>query len=216
MNDQKVLLFLNGEFSPDLFLNFINPSVFVKIAVDGGLRYFRLMQIPPDILIGDLDSVTPEDIAWARQHTVQIIQYPSEKDETDFQLALNWVLDHHFTVVRIAGALGGRLDQTMANCFLLLDERLKTMDLRFDDGKEEVSLIRDQLIIEGQPGDTISLIPLQGNVKGVQTHRLKYPLMHEELFMHRARGISNVMLESTAAIEIQEGNLLCIHTRQEP
>ena len=215
MGIQKALLVLNGYLNVDRFVNHIDPSAFTKIAVDGGLQYFRRMLVPPDVLIGDLDSVTPDDLLWAKQHNTLIVQFPAEKDESDFQLALNWVIERQVQQVRIAGGLGGRLDQTLANCFLLLDERLKVLDICFDDGIDEVSLIQDRLVVYGQPGDIVSLLPLLGTVLGVTTHRLKYPLSKENLFMHQARGISNVMLEATAAIEVKQGTLLCIHTRQE-
>ena len=214
MSAQNALIILNGSLTVEHFVKYVDPSTYFKLAVDGGLRYFHQMLIPPDVLIGDLDSVTDQDLAWAKQHATQIFQFSVDKDESDFQLALNWVAERHFKHVLVAGGLGGRLDQTLANCFLLLDDRLKEMTVQFDDGYQEVSLIRDHCMIKGHPGDTISLLPLQHMVRGVRTHRLKYPLNEEDLFMHQARGISNVMLDTTAEVEIKDGFLLCIHTRQ--
>ena len=98
---------------------------------------------------------------------------------------------------------------------MLIDERLQDFDIRFDDGSVEVCLIRNNLHIEGQPGDIVSLIPLDSIVYGVTTSQLKYPLLGEDLYMHRTRGISNVMQSTQAGVKIRKGNLLCIHTRQE-
>ena len=72
-----------------------------------------------------------------------------------------------------------------------------------------------QFAIEGQPGDIVSLIPLEQIVYGVTTSQLKYPLLDEDLYMHRTRGISNVMQSTQAEVKIRKGNLLCVHTRQE-
>jgi thiamine pyrophosphokinase len=214
MDAKKAVLVLNGVFPDPSILTSYNSSAYIKIAVDGGLKYFRHANISPDILIGDLDSVSLDDRAWAEQQSVQILQYPPEKDTSDFELALTWVIQQGIPWVRILAALGGRLDQTMANCFLLMNDQLNGMDVRFEDGKEEVCLIQHSITLHGQPGDIVSLIPLQPVVYGVTTHDLKYPLHDEDLSMHQARGISNVMLTTSAAVEIKEGLCLIIHTRQ--
>ncbi|MBI9048870.1 MAG: thiamine diphosphokinase [Anaerolineaceae bacterium] len=214
MDDKQAVLVLNGELHDPDFLASFNTPAWLKIAVDGGLHYFHLAEIPPDILIGDLDSISPTERIWAEEQHTRILQYPIAKDETDFELALSFALLEKCAKIRIVAALGGRLDQTLANSFILLDPRLHDLDVRFDDGKEEVCLIRRRQIIDGKPGDIISLIPLQPVVQGVRTHQLAYPLNDEDLYIHQTRGISNVMLSETAEIEIKGGHLLCIHTRQ--
>ena len=49
------------------------------------------MNIPPNYLIGDLDSANPKDIHWAHENKTTIITYPREKDEIDTELALMYV-----------------------------------------------------------------------------------------------------------------------------
>ena len=73
-------------------------------------------------------------------------------------------------------------------------------------------LIRDRTEINGKVGDTVSLIPLAGDVHMKHTDGLKWPLVDETLQFGPARGISNVMLAPTATVEISAGQLLCIHT----
>jgi thiamine pyrophosphokinase len=215
MERKQAAMVLNGELANHHLLEFYDSSAWLKIAVDGGLRYFHLANVSPDVLIGDLDSITREERTWAEKQHTHIIQYPVEKDETDYELALQYVLEQKVEKICILAALGGRLDQTFANCFMLLDERLHGVDVRFDDGSVEVCLIRRSVHIDGQPGDIVSLLPLEPIVRGVTTQQLKYPLLDEDLYMHRTRGISNVMLSESAEICCREGNLLCIHTRQE-
>ena len=215
MEKKQAVLVLNGDLSDQSFLSSFASSAWLKIAVDGGLRFFHLANISPDVLIGDLDSISPKERIWAETQQTRIFQYPVEKDETDFELALTYVLDQKVEKIRILAAMGGRVDQTFANCFMLLDERLRNLDVRFDDGIVEVCLIRESLQIDGQPGDIVSLLPLSPTVYGVTTCQMKYPLLDEDLYMYHTRGISNVMLSERAEVQIREGNLLCIHTRQE-
>ena len=116
--------------------------------------------------------------------------------------------------IRIVAALGGRLDQTLGNIFLLARPVLADGDIRLEDGQQEVFLIRSLGIVNGQPGDTISLIPLTSQVVGVVTEGLRYPLQDEILYFDQTRGISNVLLGSEAVIRLREGILLCVHSRQ--
>lgn len=116
----------------------------------------------------------------------------------------------------ILGALGGRLDMTLANIFLLDLPELANIDARLEDGCEEVFFIRpgsQGRVIEGIAGDRVSLLPLGGPASGVMTRGLYYPLHGETLYPERTRGISNVMLDSQARVMLEAGQLICIHTR---
>jgi len=114
----------------------------------------------------------------------------------------------------ILAALGGRLDQTLANIALLTDLRLSTFDIRLDDGVEEIFLCRDQVEVYGRSGDIVSLIPWQGAVSEVQTRDLKWVLHKETLYPDKTRGISNEMTGETASVSIGSGLLLIVHQCQ--
>ena len=113
----------------------------------------------------------------------------------------------------IVAALGGRLDQTLANLALISDIRFAQLDVRLDDGVEEVFFCRDQVQVQGKSGDVVSLIPWQGAVTGVRTENLKWPLHNEMLYPEKTRGISNEMTGDTASVEIKSGLLLVVHRR---
>jgi thiamine pyrophosphokinase len=79
------------------------------IAVDGGLSACRALGRPPDLLVGDLDSVR------ARPRGIPSVIYPTAKDFSDFSGALTELEGRHVDVVVVAGLLGGRLDHEWAN-----------------------------------------------------------------------------------------------------
>ena len=144
---------------------------------------------------------------------VDVRQYPVEKDETDLELAIRLVLEAGYKRLRLVGALGGRLDHLLGNVFLLLNPSLEAVDIRLDDGLDEVFLIRGEAVVEGEPGDLLSLLPLMGTAVGVETEGLYYPLRAETLFPYHTRGISNVMQSQSAVVRLQQGVLLCVHRR---
>jgi thiamine pyrophosphokinase len=164
--------------------------------------------------VGDFDSLTPADLDEMRNAGVELAQYPRNKDETDLELALLRAAGAGYTSIRIAAGLGGRLDQTLGNVFLMNLPQLQSLDVRLEDGHEEVFIIRGSCQVQGHPGDVISLLPLFGPAYSVTTQRLRYPLNAETLWPEHTRGISNVMLADTAQISLNSGLLLCIHTRE--
>ncbi|HEX7432978.1 MAG TPA: thiamine diphosphokinase [Anaerolineaceae bacterium] len=183
------------------------------IAADGGLRHLRRLGLTPAVLIGDLDSVDPQEIPILRADGVDVLRYPVDKDETDLELALDYALKGGFHRLVVAGGLGGRLDQTLGNLCLLTAGAFQDVEIRLDDGREEVFFVRSSCEITGLPGDTLSLIPWGEPVTGIVTSQMRYPLKGETLFPDHTRGISNVMLAEQAAVEIASGLLMVIHTR---
>lgn len=210
---KRAVLFANGDMpQAALILPYFRPDDFY-IAVDGGLRYLRNLYKTPGLLIGDLDSISAADVEGALAQGVEVKRFPVDKDETDLELALLSAVEKGFEEMLIIAALGGRLDQTLGNLALLTLPFLAGAKVTIEDGTEEIFLIRDRVEINGNPGDIVSLIPLQGEVKGVETRDLKYPLNRETLYAEKSRGISNVMLTDQAGVSIESGLLLCIHTR---
>lgn len=210
---EHVLVFANGEMvNPKATLALADTADYV-IAADGGLTHVQALELKPDMLVGDLDSVSPEQIVWANEMGARIRRYPIEKDETDLELALQEAAETGCRRVTITAALGGRLDQTLSNIYLLHLPNLADLDVRIDEGDQEVILIRGSLELAGKTGDIVSLLPLSPIVRGITTSGLRYPLTEESFIFYRSRGVSNEMLRDQARVEIQSGILLCIHMR---
>lgn len=183
------------------------------IAADGGARVARVLGLPVHRLVGDLDSVDADEVAALVAQGAQVQRHPPEKDETDLELALKWAAAQGATWIRILGAVGGRLDQTLGNVYLLALPELAGRDTRLVAGRQEAWLLADgTTVVEGAPGDTVSLLPVSGPVRGVRTEQLYYPLRDETLTFGPARGISNVMQADRARVWAREGTLLVIHT----
>lgn len=142
-----------------------------------------------------------------------MIGYPRDKNETDLELALTHALAQGSTQILLVGGLGGRLDQTLGNLALLTDHRFSQLEARLDDGVEEAWFVRSNSVIQGQPGDIVSLLPWGGPVTGVSTEGLRWSLHNETLYPEKTRGISNEMLNRSGHVSIQSGLLLIVHRR---
>lgn len=212
---QRAWIFVNGLLPrPEALAKRIQRED-ILIAADGGARHLASMGFVPHVLIGDLDSLTDEEVETLKAKGTKVWRFPGDKDWTDLELALNYAIDDGFTVLRLAAASGGRTDQQLANILLLTRPELKDCDIALDDGTEEIFMVRGESILHGQPGDRVSLIPLDEQVDGVRTQGLQWPLLGETLYRSATRGISNCMIADQAVISAGQGTLLCIHTRKD-
>ena len=100
----------------------------------------------------------------------------------------------------------------LLNVLLLALPKLEGIDVRIVEGTQEAFLIRDEAVIEGSPGDTVSLIPLGGDTEGVTTTGLEWPLDVDTLRFGAARGVSNVLTREQAHVRVRRGSLLCVVT----
>lgn len=210
----RALIFVNGCLSNLESVHKLILPDDVLIAADGGLQHILMLGLVPSVLIGDLDSLSRENRHVLETGDTRIYQYPHDKNETDFELALHYAVETGYREMLIVAALGGRLDQTIGNLMLLTDPILAGLDIRADDGVEEAFFTRTSCRLRGKPGDLISLIPWGGEATGVTTDGLRWPLSGDILKPHKTRGISNELLGGTASVVIQSGLLLVVHRRQ--
>ncbi|MBE3117795.1 MAG: thiamine diphosphokinase [Candidatus Atribacteria bacterium] len=211
----RAVIFVNGHI-PDLELvrRLTRPGD-TLLAADGGTRHALALGLTPSVVIGDLDSLTDDDRRKLDAAGTEIRRYPRDKNETDFELALHYAVEAGYREILLVAALGDRLDQTLGNLALLTDPSLVGLHVRVDDGVEQVYFARrgTQAQVEGSPGDLVSLIPWGGEVTGVVTDGLRWPLRGETLYPYKTRGISNELLGETASVSLKSGLLLVVHSR---
>ncbi len=213
MSQKRALIFANGSLPDPEPARRLIDSADVLLAADGGTRHALALGFAPSVVIGDLDSLTADEKQRTMEKGVHLIQHPADKNQTDLELALDYAIEQGFDPIIIIAALGGRLDQTLGNLSLLTDPRLAGYDIRLDDGVEEAFFTRGRVEVRGAPGDLVSLLPWGGEVTGVCTEGLRWPLDGETLYPHQTRGISNEMLAGVATVQIQSGLLLIVHRR---
>ncbi|MBC7235671.1 MAG: thiamine diphosphokinase [Chloroflexi bacterium] len=209
-----VVVVANGVFRYPQRLRSLLDSADMIIAADGGANWLYEQGLKPNLLVGDMDSVRPEVLAALERAGCAIRRHPAAKDETDTELALLAAAACRPLCVTILGALGGRIDHELANLFLLAMPQLADIETVLFDGVSFLRLCRRRCVIEGEVGDTVSLLPLAGDAGGIVTEGLAYPLRGETLYLGPARGVSNVLTEARAEVRLETGLLIVIHTPQ--
>lgn len=185
------------------------------IAVDGGLGYCGILNMEPDIIIGDFDSVSDgerEAIEVLEQKIPErIIRLKPEKDDTDMLAALKLALEKGYTEFRIYAGTGGRFDHTLANiqCLLYLKNHGATGYLV--DGTGMILVLQNEVVhfnknLEGY----LSLFALGKEAKGVTIQGMKYTLDNYTMKNDFPIGISNEFIGEESVISVEDGELVCM------
>jgi thiamine pyrophosphokinase len=206
----RAIIIANGQIHDGDFCRSLIAPTDLVICADGGAGNALALGLQPQVVIGDLDSLDSDLRAQLEADGCQVLAHPARKDETDLELALYYAIEHGVDEILVLGALGGRIDQTLANILLLALPELRYVKARILGGRQEVSLISDEALIEGHVGDTLSLLPLTEEVTGIHTEGLEYPLKNGTLYRGLALGVSNSLTAPQARVRIGQGLLLAV------
>jgi len=192
-----------------------DDGVELVVAADGGARHAAALGRSIDRWVGDGDSLGSDGVAALRAAGVPVRLVPVDKDESDTELAVLEAVEAGANDVTIVGALGGaRFDHGLANVTLLDAPALAGRQARLLEPGTRVSMLRgpSTIVLEGQAGDVVTLLPLGDDADGVTTEGLRYPLADETLSAGRTRGLSNVRLVGRSRVSLRGGRLLVVET----
>ena len=184
------------------------------IFCDSGLRHMEGLGVRPSLVIGDFDSQDDPHL------DVETIILPVAKDDTDSVFAAKEGIRRGFRDFLLVGVMGGRMDHTLVNAYLLFSlDSQGAKTLAVDDYSEiEVisSSVKDGVSIPGRACVScefpfFSLVNMTGKAKGVTIINAKFPLEDAEITSEYQYATSNEALPGmTAEIEITDGRLLLI------
>ncbi len=222
---RRAIVLADGDVAERAVLDSAWPGwadgVELVVAADGGARHAAGLGLTIDHWVGDGDSLAAVEIERLREAGIRVDLVRHDKDESDTELAIDAAVAAGAGEIAVIGAFGGpRLDHALANVTLLARVGLRGRPTSLLDGAARVRLVRapDEagapvaLALDGRAGDLISLLPLGGDVEGVRTDGLRYPLRDETLVLGTARGLSNERLRAGASLMIRRGLLLVIET----
>ncbi|MAN27143.1 MULTISPECIES: thiamine diphosphokinase [Mesonia] len=196
--DSEVVLFINGQFPS------IVPELthFKKIfCTDGAYKNLHQLNIQPDVVSGDFDSVLVSEISSA----VKVIETP-DQNATDFEKALRIIIEEGFKSVSVFGCSGLEQDHFLGNLTSMLKHKHE-IDIRCFDDFGFYFFAEKETEIEGFQQEVFSLYPFP-EAKKITSTGVKYSLQNENLTITSRIGTRNTILENRATVSFQEGNLL--------
>lgn len=180
------------------------------ICVDGALNYAYEYGIKPNIMLGDMDSANAAYLNALPPDT-KIIRHCPIKDETDFELAINYAAENGADTLNVLGFFGGRIDQSLANIMLFLRAWRKGISIDARDANQRLFIREGSFTVHAHKGDTFSVIPMAAGIHVSLISGLFYPLNKYLLKTDQTIGISNVMTADEAFIE-SDGPVLIVIT----
>ncbi|GAB4223829.1 MAG: thiamine diphosphokinase [Acidobacteriota bacterium] len=213
----KVALLANGPLGDPAAARAAVAGADLVVAADGGARHAVALGMDLDVVVGDLDSLAPGDVAALEARGVAVHRHPADKDETDLELALRLALARGARQAIVVGGLGARWDQSLATVLLAADPAFADLDLRLVEGGQEIRVLHGgrSMTLDEAPGTTVSLLPLAGPAEGVVTEGLHWPLRDEPLRFGSPRGVSNRVVARPARVGLARGVLAVVVLRGE-
>jgi thiamine pyrophosphokinase len=186
------------------------PAAPTVVAADGGLDRALALGLGVDVVVGDLDSVSPDALAAAEAAGTRIVRHPAAKDATDLELAVDEAVALGARRVLVVASAKGRLDHLLSSLLLLGADRYAGLQLDALVGDALVHVVRRERELRGAAGELLSLVAVGSPATGVTTTGLEYPLYGETLQAGSTRGVSNLFEGDVAHVTVAGGVLLAI------
>ncbi|MBE5891217.1 MAG: thiamine diphosphokinase [Lachnospiraceae bacterium] len=210
------LIVAGGEIDDKFACDLIKAGAFeVIFAADSGIDFMYRNHITPDIIVGDFDSANQEILSFFRDiDQVSVSELNPEKDDTDLEHALRDCIRLGCDEITILGAIGSRMDHTIANVGLLGIGLEYGMNIRLMNQKNRLTMHCNGFTIRksNQYGKYVSLIPISGAVEGLTLTGMKYNLENATLEPFNTLGISNEIVAEQATVDFSKGILLMVES----
>jgi len=240
---KKTLIITGGKINKQFLVKEVKQNYETIIAVDKGLETALKLKIHTHHIIGDFDSLgslgtefvhklgtgmnsllgtginlrkgtdfietNPKNVDIPKIHKLN-----AEKDYTDTHMALKLAIELGSTDISIIGWSGTRMDHILGNIHIMKEALQQNIKCRLINETNEIQLINNKTIIKPDNNyKYLSLIPLTTKAKGITLEGLKYSLKDAEIAIGETIGISNEISGKEAIIDIKEGILILIKSK---
>ena len=204
-------LIINGGPCPDKRVLDCLPEFDEVIAVDSGFDNSRILGILPDIVIGDLDSISANGLETVEKQSIQIISFPEDKDKSDLELAILHA-SRSCTSVTIVDSGAGRVDHLWGVFSAMASTVASMISCKAFVGSSFIKVVRDDYVVQQLANNLVSIFPFGGVAEGVTLSGFRWNLKHETLNPGSTRGLSNEIVEGLGNISVQKGVLFVMQS----
>ena len=195
--------FLIGKYSADSFI----------ICADGGIKSFIGTGFVPDLLVGDLDSISEEGMKFVTENGIEIEKFPPVKDATDTEIALEILKQKGIREIVLLSATGTRIDHTLANIFLLEKLHNEGIKAKIVNERNEIFFADEgEYVIDKEEFKYLSVISLSDELR-YSSMGLFYETDNTLIKRDSSLGVSNEILDEKAVVKINSGKGLIIKSK---
>ena len=205
LSDKKTLIILNESEPCDL-----EDSFDLILASDGGYNTARKMGLKVDVLLGDFDSITPEELKEAELKEIKILSFPVDKDKTDGEIAVDYAISEGSSEIVILGSFKEELDHALGNLFLIFKINREGIFSKLITQLYEIEIINSKKEYFEKEGHELSLIPITEIVEDIYIEGSKYNLSKVKVEMGQTLTLRNLIIDKKAKVYFKKGKLLSI------
>lgn len=217
---ERAYLFLNGELegSEKFFKEYLKKESGDIYCADGGYRHCKSLEIQPQEVWGDMDSVDSLDLEKLDREGITLRKFSRDKNFTDGELLMEYVHSKGYDEMYVIGGLGGDRAHELTNLNLMT----KYTNLVFLAEKETIFVMKEiseignhseivnHKVIKNQKGREVSFIPMSDRVENLTLKGFRYPLNSYNLQRGESICMSNIIDEEICSISFDSGVLLGI------
>ena len=178
------------------------------VAVDSGTEQAYKLFLKPDLIIGDLDSIDEKTIQRAEKDKVQILKYKTNKNETDFELALKHVLDKEIKDITIIGGEYGEIDHLFGVLTVIIsfqeDQQISWIH------KDQTVLIPNSKKIAIGNNVEFSILPFS-NLKNLNISGAQWNLENENIEFGKSITLRNISVSNDIEVSVEDGKFCLIY-----
>ncbi len=206
------LIFIGGDRPPEGIVACLPHPAFV-VAADSGFDHALSLGVRTDLLVGDLDSISPAGLAAATASGVTIERHPVAKDMTDTELAIDAVINHGARALTVVSGGGDRVDHLLGALFAVADAAARLEQVTMWWATTRLRVLHGEAAMCVEPGahGLFSVLAVGGDASGVSIEGARYPLRDAELRAGVSRGVSNLAEPGTpTVVRLRAGSALVI------
>src|SRR5690554_5151332 len=208
----KGILVSGGKVNRNQLKKILRNSHFV-IAVDSGLRALKDIGVIPNLLVGDLDSIDEVTFNWSKEKNLEVLKFPIQKDQTDTEIAVDYLVEKKTDEIVLLGCTGSRLDHMLSNISLLRKLSKLGIEAKIVDENNEIRYLNSNVSIEKKDGQYISVVPISLDGIILTLRGFYYNLEHKDLEYSTSLGISNYIVNDIGQVILEKGEALLIISR---
>ncbi len=178
------------------------------IAVDSGVEHLLKLSLDPTTLIGDLDSISKKSLDELKKSGVKILAFNSKKDQTDFELALNYLEEAEKSKVYIIGGESGEIDH-LISIFLLIPSKSFFENIIWLYGDKKI-IFRQKLQLNIKKLTKFSIIPLS-DLTNLSIDGAEWNLDNKNIQFGETLTLRNITNEEQLNIRCDKGVFALIY-----
>lgn len=217
MNElNRAAIVVNGEVKDYKKFKGSLESYDYLVAADGGANHLYKINITPNSIVGDMDSINQDAKEFFMKRNTEFIKFQTEKDMTDSQLSILKILENGYKHIDMFAAYGDRVDHFLANLDLLFFTKKIGLNMTIMNENNRIFLVSEgKTFIDAKVGQTVSFNNISGDIYGITLDGFKYLLDDADIKQGSSLLTSNIAIKNNPSIEIKKGNLLCVIVEEE-